>query len=103
MKIGQLLTEIPPSIDNFYEKILRDPLGAGQNSTLIHETFHKDWQSRPNCMNPYGKGIFSPPIFFGYVIIRDARAVRITVRPERVLKCINKYIYKILKHALDQN
>ena len=56
MKIGQLLTEIPPSIDNFYEKILRDPLGAGQNSTLIHETFHKDWQSRPNCMNPYGKG-----------------------------------------------
>ena len=63
MKIGQLLTEIPTSIDNFYEKILRDPLGAGQNSTLIHETFHKDWQSRPNCMNPYGKGIFSPNFF----------------------------------------
>jgi len=55
-KPGQLLTEIPTSIDNFYEKILRDPLGSGQNSTLIHETFHKDWQSRPNCMNPYGKG-----------------------------------------------
>ena len=38
----------------------------------------------------------------GYVIIRAARAVRITVRPARVLKYINKYIYKILKHALDQ-
>ena len=38
----------------------------------------------------------------GYVIIRAARAVGITVRPARVLKYINKYIYKILKHALDQ-
>ena len=38
----------------------------------------------------------------GYVIIRAARAVRTTVRPARVLKYINKCIYKILKHALDQ-
>ena len=38
----------------------------------------------------------------GYVIIRAARAVRITVCPACVLKYIKKYIYKILKHALDQ-
>ena len=45
---------------------------------------------------------FSSIIGSGYVIIRAARAVRITVRPARVLKYINKYIYEILKHALDQ-
>ena len=40
--------------------------------------------------------------YIGYIIIRAAQAVRITVRPVRVLKYINKYIHKILKHALDQ-
>ena len=41
-------------------------------------------------------------ILAGYVIIRAAQAVRITVRPARVLKYINKYVYEIIKHALDQ-
>ena len=36
----------------------------------------------------------------GHSTIRATQAVRITVRPVRVLKYINKYIYKILKHAL---
>ena len=55
-KPGRLLTEIPQSINNFYEKMLSDPFGGGQNLTLIGETFHADWQSRPNILNPTGKG-----------------------------------------------
>ena len=56
-KPGKLLTEIPQSIKNFYDKMLSNPSGAGQNLTLIGETFHADWQSRPNGLNPTGKGI----------------------------------------------
>lgn len=55
-KPGKLLTEIPQSIKNFYDKMLSDPSRAGQNLTLIGETFHADWQSRPNGLNPTGKG-----------------------------------------------
>ena len=55
-KPGRLLSEIPQSIKNFYDKMLSDPSGAGQNLTLIGETFHTDWQSRPNGLNPTGKG-----------------------------------------------
>ena len=31
-------------IANYYEKILSDPAGHGQNWTLIKETVHADWQ-----------------------------------------------------------
>jgi len=53
---GELLTEIPESIKNFYDIIMRDPLGQGQNETLINSVFHQDWNVRINNLNPTGKG-----------------------------------------------
>ena len=49
---GNYLTEVPQCISNFYEKILSDPSGGGQNEALIRETFHNDWNTRPNPLNP---------------------------------------------------
>ena len=49
---GNYLTEVPQCINNFYEKILSDPSGGGQNEALIRETFHNDWNTRPNPLNP---------------------------------------------------
>merc|ERR1719150_2022928 len=37
---GELLTEIPESIKNFYDKVMRDPLGQGQNVTLVNSIFN---------------------------------------------------------------
>ena len=53
---GELLTEIPENIKHFYDIIMRDPLGQGQNETLINSVFHQDWNVRINNLNPTGKG-----------------------------------------------
>jgi len=51
------LTEVPRSIDNFYKKILSDVSVGGKNTTLLEETVHDDWSSRPNYINLVdGKG-----------------------------------------------
>lgn len=48
---GQPLNEVPQSVFNFYDKILQDITGAGQDEALLAETFAEDWQSRPNGLN----------------------------------------------------
>ena len=53
---GELLTEIPESIKNFYDKVLQDPLGQGQNETLINSIFNPDWNVRVNNVNPTRPG-----------------------------------------------
>ena len=35
---------------------MRDPLGQGQNETLVNSVFHQDWNVRINNLNPTGKG-----------------------------------------------
>ena len=56
---GEILTEVPAAIHNWYELILSDPLGNGQDDALIAETFAEDWNSRPNALNPIeGTGPF---------------------------------------------
>ena len=39
---GDKLTEVPQCIYNFYDKILSDPNGGGQNNTLLAATMHRD-------------------------------------------------------------
>ena len=53
---GDLLLEIPESIKNFYDKVMRDPLGQGQNVTLVNSIFNPDWQVRVNNLNPTARG-----------------------------------------------
>jgi hypothetical protein len=53
---GELLTEIPESIKNFYDIILQDPLGQGQNETLVRSVFNPDWNVRVNNVNPTKPG-----------------------------------------------
>jgi len=53
---GELLTEIPESIKNFYDIILQDPLGQGQNETLVRSIFNPDWNVRVNNANPTKPG-----------------------------------------------
>ena len=53
---GEILTEIPENIKKFYDIIMRDPLGQGQNVTLVNSVFHSDWNVRINNLNPTGKG-----------------------------------------------
>ena len=48
---GEFLSEIPMSINNFYDKILSDGAVGGQNKTLLSETIHDDWNVRPNPLN----------------------------------------------------
>ena len=56
---SEILTEVPAAIHNWYELILSDPLGNGQDDALIAETFAEDWNSRPNALNPIeGTGPF---------------------------------------------
>ena len=51
------LTEVPQSIENFYDGILSDVKVGGKNTTLLEETVHDDWSSRPNYINLVdGKG-----------------------------------------------
>ena len=53
---GELLTEIPQSIKSFYDIILQDPLGQGQNETLVTSIFNPDWNVRVNNLNPTKPG-----------------------------------------------
>ena len=53
---GELLTEIPQSIKSFYDIILQDPLGQGQNETLVRSIFNPDWNVRVNNLNPTKPG-----------------------------------------------
>jgi len=53
---GQALNEVPTSIKNFYDKVLSDPMRGGQDDSLLAETMHRDWNVRPNPLNPTGKG-----------------------------------------------
>ena len=46
----------PQAIKNLYEKIMSDPQRHGQNITLIKETVHDDWGTRPNPIKPNCKG-----------------------------------------------
>ena len=46
----------PQAIKNLYEKIVSDPGRHGQNITLIKETVHDDWGTRPNPLKPNCKG-----------------------------------------------
>ena len=48
---GEFLSEIPMSINNFYDRILSDGAVGGQNKTLLSETIHDDWNVRPNPLN----------------------------------------------------
>ena len=47
VKKGETLKEIPQCIYNFYNKILSDSNGGGQNDTLLLETMHRDCIVRP--------------------------------------------------------
>ena len=44
---GKILTEVPQSIYNFYNKILSDPNGGGQDNSLLAKTMHTDSIVRP--------------------------------------------------------
>ena len=46
----------PQAIKNLYEKFVSDPQRHGQNITLIKETVHDDWGTRPNPLKPNCKG-----------------------------------------------
>ena len=46
----------PKAIKNFYDTMFNDIKGQGQNLTFLRETFHGDWNTRPNPLNPTGKG-----------------------------------------------
>jgi hypothetical protein len=57
VKPARNLTEVPQSIENFYDSILSDVKVGGKNTTLLEETVHDDWSSRPNYINLVdGKG-----------------------------------------------
>ena len=57
VKPARNLTEVPQSIENFYDGILSDVKTGGKNTTLLEETVHDDWSSRPNYINLVdGKG-----------------------------------------------
>ena len=57
VKPARNLTEVPQSIENFYDGILSDVKVGGKNTTLLEETVHDDWSSRPNYINLVdGKG-----------------------------------------------
>ena len=51
----------PQAIKNFYDTIFGDVGAASQNMTLLRETFAEDWNTRPNPLNPTGKGPSSGP------------------------------------------
>jgi hypothetical protein len=56
-KPSRNITEVPQSIHNFYKKILSDVETGGRNITLMEETVHDNWSSRPNYINLVdGKG-----------------------------------------------
>jgi hypothetical protein len=44
---GETLKEVPQCIYNFYDKILSDSSGGGQNNTLLLETMHRNAIVRP--------------------------------------------------------
>lgn len=44
---GETLKEVPQCINNFYDKILSDSTGGGQNNTLLLETMHRNAIVRP--------------------------------------------------------
>ena len=43
--------DLPPGLKIFYDEILDDPAGNGQNLTLIKEAMAADWGQRPNPLN----------------------------------------------------
>ena len=43
--------DVPPGLKIFYDEILDDPSGNGQNLTLIREAMAADWGQRPNPIN----------------------------------------------------
>lgn len=56
-KPARNLTEVPQAIHNFYKRILSDVEVGGKNVTLLEETVHDNWSSRPNYINLVdGKG-----------------------------------------------
>ena len=52
----------PKCIQNFYDKILNKPGFFGQNLSLIQETLHDDWNTRPNPLDPTGMFLGRFPI-----------------------------------------
>jgi hypothetical protein len=54
IKPGRSLIEVPKCIYNFYDEVFRNPTGAQYNKTLLEKTVHKDWNTRPNWLNPMG-------------------------------------------------
>ena len=57
LKPARNLTEVPQAIYDFYNNILSDVSGRGQNVQMLEQTVHKDWSSRPNYINLVdGKG-----------------------------------------------
>merc|ERR1712173_451029 len=36
------------------DEVFRNPQGAQFNKTLLEQTVHKDWNTRPNWLNPMG-------------------------------------------------
>merc|ERR1711988_53563 len=54
---GNFLKEIPESINNFYENILSDASGGGQDVSVLSKSVHDDWNDIPEPFNPIeGKG-----------------------------------------------
>ena len=49
---GDDLKYIPQSINTFYDRILADVTGDGQNPQIIAQAIAEDWQTRPNFLNP---------------------------------------------------
>ena len=47
VKKGEILTEVPQCVYNFYNKILSDPNGGGQDNSLLAKTMHTDSIVRP--------------------------------------------------------
>ena len=57
LKPARNLTEVPQAVYDFYNNILSDVSGRGQNVQMLEQTVHKDWSSRPNYINLVdGKG-----------------------------------------------
>ncbi len=46
--------DVPRAIEVFYDEVVADPLGGGQNIDLIRQALAPDWETRPNPLNPVG-------------------------------------------------
>ena len=67
----------PKCIQNFYDKILNKPGFFGQNLSLIQETLHDDWNTRPNPLDPTGMFLVDLRLKRNTKLILDIKFIKI--------------------------